>query len=105
MILTEDLLVALIVTELPIPAFQGYFSRKWPLFGEDAGFATLALVMMILGVKVLGDLNTAATSQDALGLAFWRIVISAGILAMVMTVINVISVSFFLFCCNIDSCT
>lgn len=47
----------------------------------------------MLGVSVLGDLNTPATGQDSLGLAFWRIVISAGILAMVMSVVNVISVS------------
>lgn len=49
--------------------------------------------MMMLGISMLGDLNTPATSQESLGLAFWRIVISAGILAMVMSVVNVISVS------------
>lgn len=49
--------------------------------------------MMILGVAVLGNLNTATMSQKSLGLAFWRIVISAGILTMVMSVINVLTVS------------
>lgn len=49
--------------------------------------------MLILGMGVLGDLNTPATSQESLGLAFWRIVVSAGILAMVMSVINLVSVS------------
>lgn len=49
--------------------------------------------MMILGVAVLGNLNTKEMSQDSLGLAFWRIVISAGILAMVMSVMNVVAVS------------
>lgn len=49
--------------------------------------------MLILGVGVLGDLNTNATSQESLGMAFWRIVLSAGILAMIMSVINVIAVS------------
>lgn len=63
------------------------------MFGEEAGFIALAAVMMILGVAVLGNLNTAAMSQKALGLAFWRIVISSGILAMVMSVINVLAVS------------
>lgn len=42
---------------------------------------------------MLGDLNTNATSQESLGMAFWRIVLSAGILAMIMSVINVIAVS------------
>lgn len=72
---------------------QGYFDRNWPLIGQDSGFITLALAMMILGVGVLGNLNTKATSQESLGLAFWRIILSAGILAMVMSAINVISVS------------
>lgn len=49
--------------------------------------------MMVLGVAVLGNLNTAAMSQKSLGLSFWRIVISSGILAMVMSVINVLAVS------------
>lgn len=49
--------------------------------------------MMILGVATLGNLNIAAMSQKSLGLSFWRIVISAGVLAMVMSVINLLTVS------------
>ena len=49
--------------------------------------------MLMLGVGVLGDLNTKATSQESLGMAFWRLVLSAGILAMIMSVINVVAVS------------
>jgi hypothetical protein len=48
--------------------------------------------MMILGVATLGNLNIEAMNQKSLGLAFWRIVISAGILAMVMSVINILTV-------------
>ncbi|KAI9038493.1 uncharacterized protein KD926_010705 [Aspergillus affinis] len=81
--------IFLIISELPF--FRGYFDRNWPLLGQESGFITLALVMMMLGMSVLGDLNTPATSQESLGLAFWRIVLSAGILAMVMSVVNVIS--------------
>lgn len=83
--------VFLIISELPV--FRGYFNRNWPLFGEDSGFVTLAGIMMILGVAVLGNLNIETMSQKSFGLAFWRIVISAGILAMVMSVINVLAVS------------
>lgn len=82
--------VFLIVSELPF--FRGYFDRNWQLLGQDSGFITLALAMLMLGVGVLGDLNTEATSQESLGLAFWRIVLSAGILAMVMSVVNLASV-------------
>lgn len=48
---------------------------------------------MILGVAMLGNLNIEVMDQNHLGLAFWRIVISAGILAMVMSVMNILSVS------------
>ncbi|KAJ5081464.1 hypothetical protein NUU61_009728 [Penicillium alfredii] len=81
--------IFLIVSELPIG--RDYFDRNWPLFGQDAGFITLAGIMMILGVAVLGHLNTDAMSQKSLGLAFWRIVLSAGILAMVLSVVNIVA--------------
>ena len=53
----------------------------------------LSLIMIILGVSVLGDLNNQARSQEAIGMAFWRIILSAGILSMIMGVVNLISVS------------
>ncbi|KAL4889696.1 hypothetical protein BDV59DRAFT_210122 [Aspergillus ambiguus] len=81
--------IFLIISELPF--FRGYFDRNWPLLGQDSGFITLAVAMMIMGVGVLGNLNTPATSQEKLGLAFWRIVLSAGILSMVMSVVNLIT--------------
>ncbi|KAL5050239.1 hypothetical protein BDW71DRAFT_203641 [Aspergillus fruticulosus] len=79
--------IFLLVSELPF--FRSYFDRHWPSLGEDSGFLSLAFAMLILGVGALGDLNTPATSQEELGLTFWRIVISAGILALVVSVINV----------------
>ncbi|KAJ5889784.1 hypothetical protein N7504_010594 [Penicillium tannophilum] len=85
--------IFLIISELPL--LQSYFNRSWPLFGEDAGFFTLAAIMMILGVATLGNLNIAAMSQKSLGLSFWRIVISAGVLAMVMSVINLLTTFIF----------
>ncbi|KAA8649198.1 uncharacterized protein ATNIH1004_005093 [Aspergillus tanneri] len=81
--------IFLIISELPF--FRGYFDRNWPLFGQESGFITLAIVMMMLGMSVLGELNTPATSQESLGMAFWRIAVSAGILAMVMSVVNAIA--------------
>lgn len=48
---------------------------------------------MILGVSMLGNLNIEAMNQKHLGMAFWRIVLSAGILAMVMSVINILTAS------------
>ncbi|GAB1191519.1 hypothetical protein APSETT444_000698 [Aspergillus pseudonomiae] len=74
-----------------LPFFRGYFDHNWPLLGQDSGFITLALAMLILGVSILGDLNTEATSQESLGNSFWQIVLSAGILAMIMSAINLVA--------------
>lgn len=84
------ILVFLIVSELPI--VRGHFNRNWPLFGEESGFMALAAVMMILGIATMGNLNFSALSQKSLGLAFWRIVISAGVLAMIMSLVNILAV-------------
>lgn len=83
--------VFLIISELPI--FRGYFARNWPLIGQDAGFVTLGVTMVILGVSILGNLNKEATSQESIGLAFWRIVISSGIVVLVIGVVNIFAVS------------
>ena len=49
--------------------------------------------MLLLGNNVLGNLNKQATSQKSLGLAFWRIVIAAGIVVIIMGTINLFAVS------------
>ncbi|KAL3480032.1 hypothetical protein BJX99DRAFT_221132 [Aspergillus californicus] len=79
--------IFLLISELPF--FRDYFDRHWPSLGEDSGFLTLAFAMLILGIGALGDLNTPATSQEEMGFTFWRIIISAGILALVVSLINV----------------
>lgn len=50
--------------------------------------------MFMLGAGVLGNLNKTHMGQEALGMTFWRIVISAGILSLVMSVINLVAVRF-----------
>ena len=65
------------------------------MLGQEHGFATLSLAMIVLGISVLGDLNNAARDQKAIGMPFWRIILSAGILAMIMGVVNLVSVRSF----------
>jgi hypothetical protein len=79
------------VSELNI--FCGYFNRNWPLLGQNSGFVTLGMTMVILGVSILGNLNKQATSQESLGLAFWRIVIASGIIVIVVGAANIVLVS------------
>ena len=59
--------------------FRGYYARNWPLLSPNHGFVTMALMMVVLGINMLGNLNKQATSQESLGMAFWRIVIASGI--------------------------
>lgn len=53
----------------------------------------LGVTMILLGNAILGNLNKEATSQESLGLAFWRIVIASGIVVIVMGFVNILSVS------------
>lgn len=85
------MIVFLIISELPV--LQNYFDRHWPMFGQESGFYSLGGIMMILGVSTLGNLNTKAMTQDEIGMAFWRIIASAGILAMVVSILNMVAVS------------
>jgi len=87
-VVTASISIFLIVSELNI--FSGYFKRNWPLVGPDAGFVTLGVTMIILGVSILGNLNKEATSQESLGLAFWRIVIASGVIVIVVGAANIV---------------
>src|SRR5438876_7948702 len=82
----------LIVSELPI--FKNYFSRDWPLLSSTSGFVCLGASMVILGVTILANLNKQAISPATLGLSFWRIVISSGILVSVLGFMNIIAVGY-----------
>jgi hypothetical protein len=66
--------------------------RNWPLYSQNSGFVSLGITMTILGISILGNLNKEATSEKSLGLAFWRIVISAGIVVTVIGTVNIFAV-------------
>ena len=53
----------------------------------------LGFSMLLLGNNLLGNLNKTATSQKNLGMSFWRLTIGAGIVVIVMGVVNVVAVS------------
>lgn len=48
--------------------------------------------MIVLGINMLGNLNKEAVSQESLGLAFWRVVIAAGILIFILGWMNLVAV-------------
>ncbi|KAK4867365.1 hypothetical protein LT330_000875 [Penicillium expansum] len=79
----------MIISELPV--LQSYFDDHWPMFGQDSSFYSLGGIMMILGVATLGNLNTKAMTQETIGMTFWQIIVSAGVLAMIISVVNVLA--------------
>ncbi|KAI5276358.1 hypothetical protein E4T47_00662 [Aureobasidium subglaciale] len=81
--------IFLIVSEIGI--FSGYFARNWPLLSLEHGFVGLASAMVVLGMHVLACLNKPSNSKEHLGMAFWRVVIMAGILNLILGVFNLIA--------------
>ena len=71
--------------------FRSFFARNWPLLSPAHGFVALALAMIVLGINMLGNLNKEVASQESLGLAFWRVVIAAGILIFILGCMNLIA--------------
>jgi hypothetical protein len=88
--LANNHIVFLLASEFSL--FRTFFARNWPLLSPAHGFVTLALAMVVLGINMLGNLNKEAVSQESLGLAFWRVVISAGIIIFIMGWINLVAV-------------
>jgi len=80
----------LIVSECSL--FHNFFARNWPLLSPAHGFVTLGCAMMVIGLNMLGNMNKQATSQQSLGLPFWRLLLASGILAIVIGFFNVVSV-------------
>ncbi|KAF2018126.1 hypothetical protein BU24DRAFT_165151 [Aaosphaeria arxii CBS 175.79] len=71
--------------------FRTYFARNWPLLSAGHGFVSLGCAMSVLGLNMLGNMNKEATSQESLGLPFWRLLVASGILAIVMGFFNVVA--------------
>ncbi|KAK3315314.1 hypothetical protein B0H66DRAFT_341272 [Apodospora peruviana] len=81
--------VFLVISELNL--FKGYFERNWPVLSATHTLAWLGLAMIIIGCQILGDLVKPAYTLNNLGLAMWRLVLSAGILSITFGVFNVIA--------------
>ena len=86
--------VFLIFSEVPrMPSFKRYYQRNWPMLSEDHGFVFLGFAMVVLGNNILGNLNKEATSQESLGMPFWRLAIGSGIIVFVFGFVNIVAVS------------
>jgi len=85
-------LVFLIISEIPL--FRTYFLTHWPLLSPIHGFVTLGLAMLGIGANILGNLNKASASKEALGLNIWRSVVASGIVVFALGWVNILVVSF-----------
>jgi hypothetical protein len=90
-IVTCLIALVLVLSEINLRHFRGYFVRNWPLLSEESGLITLGVAMFVIGFNILGNLNKSATSVERLGLPMWRVVISGGVMTSVMGVLNFIS--------------
>ncbi|MCJ1448889.1 MAG: hypothetical protein MMC23_009408 [Stictis urceolatum] len=88
-VITFFFAVFLILSETGL--FRNYFARNFPLLSLGHGFVFLGSMMCVIGVHILGNLNKEATSQKNLGMSFWQIVISSGILVCIIGVFNIIA--------------
>lgn len=79
----------LIITETPL--FKPYILKNWPLLSPTSGFVLLGSSQVLLGNSLLAQLNKKNASQQSLGLAFWRLIISAGIIVFTMGFINILA--------------
>lgn len=86
--MTSTISIFLIVSEVCL--FKRWFAENWPLLSEESGLITLAIALIMLGCQTLGTLNKEATSQENLGLPFWRVVIAGGILGFVLGFVNLV---------------
>jgi hypothetical protein len=77
-----------------VPVFENFFIRFAPQLSKSATFVPLSLIMMIMGVSLLGNLNNKDYSVDNMGMPAWRVVASAGIMAMTMGIFNFMAVRF-----------
>jgi len=88
MIISFALLV--LATELPKVA-RGYIERDWPAFGYQSGFWTLSVCLLFLGCDVMSYLTKEKTDQKHLGADFYQMVQAAGIMCILMSLVNFIA--------------
>lgn len=94
------ILISIFLAISEIGLFRKYFARNWPVLSASHGFVSLGLAMLVLGIGLLGQLNRQDLSEDRLGLAFWRILIGAGVLILILGIFNIIAVRLHCFGCH-----
>jgi len=87
--------IAVFLAISEVGLFQGYFERNWPVLSPTHSLAWLGAAMFVIGCSILGDLVKPAYNVDVLGLAMWRLVLSAGILSITFGTFNIMASAVF----------
>ncbi|KAK4135572.1 hypothetical protein BT67DRAFT_433056 [Trichocladium antarcticum] len=83
--------ILLFVSELNLRWFASWYERNWPVLCPGHSFAWLGVALVIIGCQILGDLVKPAYSTETIGLAFWRVIVAAGILSLTFGFFNIIA--------------
>ncbi|KAK6845111.1 hypothetical protein PG990_003466 [Apiospora arundinis] len=87
--------IFLAISELPsfkaIGFIRAWYTRNWPVVGPGRGLKWFGLAMTILGCHTLGRLSDPRNGTDHMDLAFWRLCLAAGILAIAFGIINIVT--------------
>ncbi|PGH32628.1 hypothetical protein GX50_04603, partial [[Emmonsia] crescens] len=78
----------LVISELGL--FERWFEENWGCFCRHSSFLALGVAMLFLGMSIIGCLNREDLNKDAIGLTFWRLVLGAGIIAIVFGFVNIV---------------
>lgn len=85
--------IVLLITETP-KVLERYIEREWPKFGKSSGFLTLGFCLLFLGCNVLSYLTKEDADKKHLGGDFYRMCQAAGLMAVIMSFVNMIATIF-----------
>ncbi|KAK3386936.1 hypothetical protein B0H63DRAFT_521016 [Podospora didyma] len=80
--------IFLVISELGL--FKTYFEKHWPVLSPGHSLMWLGFSVLVIGCEMLADTVKPAYTEANLGQAMYRLVLSAGILAVIMGVFNLL---------------
>lgn len=83
--------ILLFISELNLRFFASWYERNWPVLSPEHSLAWLGGALVVIGCQIMGDLVKPAYNIDTIGLAFWRVIVAAGILSLTFGFFNIIA--------------
>ncbi|KAL2019455.1 hypothetical protein VTK56DRAFT_9660 [Thermocarpiscus australiensis] len=83
--------IFLFLSEINLKFFRGWYMKNWPVLGPEHSLAWLGMALVIMGCDIMADLVKPAYSIDTIGLAWWRVILAAGILSLTFGFFNILA--------------